>query len=280
MSNPPRVGVTTDTVDINDLEDEVNAKLQNVNIYQDVRKLADAWEWIPPLDDHKGVSMVMEFQDAKLQDILDGKFDSDMKNVAKVAKEDGRRVWMRPLHEFNSDWYSWGTYRDGFEKVNTRDQFKKAFRKIVTLFRQEGATNLRWQLSYNNNSPKDDPRPFSEWWPGRDVVDMVTCSAYNRAGIDSYHKDFKSFDEVYGPAYDRMKKLDKTVKLGVGETSTSGVGGSRSDWFYGAFKSIADGHYPRMRLINFFLENKDMDWRLNTQSEKDAFGRGLRLLRP
>ncbi|KAG5185109.1 glycoside hydrolase superfamily [Tribonema minus] len=177
----------------------------------------------PMLDIGKEVVMVTEFFDAmptNLQEIGDGLYDGPLQQFAADMVADGNRpVWIRPMHEFNGDWYSWGTYLGG---NNTPENFIRAFQHVTDVFRGAGAAVLM-QLSYNCDSANlDVTTDWVTWWPGEEYVDMILCSAYNRAGTDEAH-DWETFEQIYADAYARMAALPGMKPLGVAECSCNSV---------------------------------------------------------
>ncbi|KAG5180200.1 glycoside hydrolase superfamily, partial [Tribonema minus] len=249
------------------------AKFQTVVKYQSVTGLPGQYKYLvkPYLDAGKSVVLVTEFIDgsyANLQAIGDGKFDWALNKFIDDWKADGnRQVWIRPMHEFNGDWYSWGTYRNG----NSQALFKRAFQHVAYVFKNRGA-NAKFQLGYNCVNPRNDGTSFSNWWPGGDVVDMILCSGYNRAGLDSNHQSWQSFSDVYSSGYYKMAALDGGKPLGVAETSsTTWQSYSKPQWIKDAFNALVN-KFTRVEQCNWFLINKDGNWGLNSDDERHAFG--------
>ncbi|KAG5182563.1 glycoside hydrolase superfamily, partial [Tribonema minus] len=210
-----------------------------------------------------------------LQAVGEGRYDKQLNAFIDEWKADGnRRLGIRPMHEFNGDWYEWGTYRGG---SNSKAAFKRAYTHVSRLFRKRGA-NAVMQLSYNCVNPNDDQTSFKEWYPGAEHVDMVLCSAYNRAGIDSDHQKWETFEQVFGWGYKQMAALPGRKRLGVAEMGTTSWGGhSKAQWIRDAFKALVN-QYTRVEEGFWLLQNKDGsgDWNLNTRSEVAAFGQSMR----
>lgn len=64
----------------------------------------------------------------------------------------------------------------------TNEDFKNAFRKIVTIMRSRGATNVRftWQMTAWSFRASSSARDFAaKWYPGNEFVDVVGADAYN-----------------------------------------------------------------------------------------------------
>ena len=73
---------------------------------------------------------------------------------------------------------------------------------------------------------------------GEDVVDMIMCNAYNRAGVDEYHMTWNSFSDTISDGYERIAALPGNMPLGIGETSTTNSGGNKAQWFRDSFEDI------------------------------------------
>jgi len=255
--------------------EEIGADFQNVVKYQDVRSLDYRWMVKPYLDKGKSVTMVIEFFSddyRNLEKIANGEYDDHLYSFIGDIKADGNRKFsIRPLHEFNGDWYPWGTYRGN---ENNTGSFKRAFRHIAEIFRRKGA-NVDIQLDYNCENARGDNKSFRDWWPGDDVVDMVMCNAYNRYGLSKWHNDWESFRDVFQAGYDEMLKLPGNKPLGIGETGTTGYGYKKAQWFKDAFKDLAE-RFVRVEECDFFLINKgERNWGLNSWDEEKAFGESL-----
>ncbi|KAG5180184.1 hypothetical protein JKP88DRAFT_324994 [Tribonema minus] len=304
-----RIGIIDDaSITPTSRESLIGAKFQVVVKYQKVKELPGKYKYLlkPHLDANRTVVLVPEFYDgsyANLQAIGDGAFDSYLNKFIDEWKADGNRaMWIRPMHEFNGDWYSWGTYRSG----NDRAKFQRAFKHVAYVFKNRGA-QAKMQLSYNCDNARGENRNFTEWFPGTDVVDMVLCSGYNRAGTDSYHMSWKSFTDVFTPGYNRMAALSGNKPLGVAETSsTTWQSNSKPQWIKDAFYAVVNKFtrikdafaavvtkFTRVEQFdciyinkgdtfncgldtsqhNWFLINKgSLNWGLNSDAERKAFG--------
>ncbi|KAG5182566.1 glycoside hydrolase superfamily, partial [Tribonema minus] len=234
----------------------------------------DYWNTVKPaLDKVDDVVLVVQFDTydyTNLQEIGDGRYDASLNQFIDAWKDDGnRRLSIRPMHEFNGDWYPWGTFRGG---GNSKDNFKRAFQHVAGVFKRRGA-NVKMQLAYNCDSAQNDGSPFADWYPGDDVVDIILCSAYNRSGLEGH--GWESFDEVFGGGYDRMASIPGNKPLGLGETGSTDWGGDKPAWISDAFNQLVY-KYTRVQECHWLLENKEGDWDLNTDGDVWAFGDGMR----
>ncbi|KAG5192096.1 hypothetical protein JKP88DRAFT_251072 [Tribonema minus] len=156
---------------IYDRERAYRVSIDSILVYQPVQGLR--WDWIKGyLNDGFKVQLVIEFREyyANLGSIAGGKYDWELINFAQDAKKDGRQITIRILHEFNGDWYPWGVFRNG----NSIDQFKNAFRHVVSVMRSQGMP-AKYQLSYNVKNANNNGTPLSAFYPGGDYVDQVSA---------------------------------------------------------------------------------------------------------
>ncbi|MCK5628851.1 hypothetical protein KAI12_05225, partial [Candidatus Bathyarchaeota archaeon] len=185
------VGVYPGGQEVWDYEEELDVNFSHVLRFQNV-KMLNYSEVIEYLDLGYEVILNVEFMDnyANLDAVAEGVYDDYLVALAEEIKADGRTVWLRPLHEFNGNWYNWGVFYSGNEK----EDFVPAWRHVVDLFRSLEAPVL-FQLNYNRYNGRLDPTSFSELWPGDEWLDMVVITSYNRAYTDQWHQFWRTFTE-------------------------------------------------------------------------------------
>jgi len=267
---------------VNGLENEevaTGVNFDHVLLFQNVQSL-DFSKIKPYLDANKQVILNIEFVDnhANLAEIAGGNYDKYLKPFADTLKKDGRTIWIRPLHEFNGDWYNWSVYYPG----NKTQDFIPAYKHVVSVFRDDRA-KAKFQLNYNrSNSGSAMTTPFRDFYPGDAWVDMVVITNYNRAYTDSMHQYWHSFAEDFMPAYDQVVKLTKKP-IGVAEMSTTSYGNSKPQWILNTFRALRD-QFPQVQQITWFAYNRPVktslwDWDLNTLADRQAFRDGVTLWR-
>lgn len=261
-------------------EAELGVKIDHVLQFQEVKK-PNFTKIVQFLDRGYDVILNIEFTDGfpNLKNITAGLYDGYLVSLCNQIKSGGRQIWVRPLHEFNGNWYNWGTLYPG----NAIEDFVPAWRHIVQLFRDQDAP-VKFQLNYNRLNGKDDPTPFSAFWPGDEYVDMTVITNYNRAGTDQWHpaSSWQEFKDGFTGAYNQVCALT-AKEVGVAETSSTSYGGSKPQWILNTFNSIAQD-FPRVTQVTWFLLNKVVNgvtwnWDLNTPEEKDSFKRGMAILK-
>lgn len=219
--------------------------------------------------DGKKLQLVTEMK-ASIGQIADGRFDDDVRSLAKAIAAKGESVIIRPLHEFNAaGTYPWSIWP--FTDANIAD-FKRAWKRIVSIYREERAP-VKFQLCFMARNPDPDKNrtPFSAFYPGREYVDFV--------GIDVYVNAAKRMpslkDKLNDGIYQQLLGFDKPIF--IGEMSVTPAIPDRPGWIADAWRALALD-FPRIEYISFFLEFKGgrREWGLRTQDEIDAFAKGLR----
>jgi len=273
------VGVFSNNLsELQGLETEIATKLDHILIFQNVTDL-DMKVVSNYLDNNYRVILNIEFpeNESNLRSITSGIYDEKLLTFITDLKVDGRPVTIRPLHEFNGDWYSWGVFKNG----NQPEEFIPAWKHIVTLFRSNH-TNVDFQLNYNRFNGKNNKLPFQDLYPGDDWVDMVVITNYNRVYTSEHHNEWKEFSDEFTDAYTQVIAF-ANKPIGVAEMATVSRGGDKPRWIRRAFLDLATD-YPKVTEITWFNENKTVDsfrrdWSLNTIEDKNAFKEGVKIFR-
>jgi mannan endo-1,4-beta-mannosidase len=144
-----------------------------------------------------------------LESIASGRYDAYLRSYATAIKAFGAPVILSFGHEMNGSWYPWG------RKHTSPTLFVKAWRHVVIVFRQMGATKVTWLWTVNiMGTSTPGPRP---WWPGRAYVNWV--------GIDGYFwYKAAEFDSVFGPTIAYVREFTHEPIL-IGETGASPADG-------------------------------------------------------
>ena len=129
--------------------------------------------------------------------IASGQYDDYLRTYADSVRSFGHKVILGFGHEMNGPWYSWGW-------THTRAKvFVAAWRHIVDVFRQQGASNVIWLWTVNVDPPNDNAiQNPARWWPGSTYVNWV--------GIDGYYlKTSWSFAPLFGPTIKIVHSLSR-----------------------------------------------------------------------
>ena len=153
-------------------------------------------------------------------------------------------------------WYPWSVGING----NTAADDVAAWRHVVTIFRQEGATNARWVWCPNVLFASS--APFATTYPGEAWVDWVALDGYNW-GTSQPWSAWQSLTEVFKPSHDALAALTAKPMM-IAEVASAEVGGNKANWLKRGLLTDLPKQLPRVRTIIWFNENREMDWRVNS----------------
>jgi glycosyl hydrolase family 26 len=192
---------------------------------------------------------------ASVPAIAAGEYDDYLRGYAASVRAFGHAVVIGFGHEMNAPWYSWGY---GHVRPGV---FVAAWRHIVTIFHSQGADNVTWLWTINQDRPGTGP--ISSWWPGSAYVTWV--------GIDGYYfRPADTFASVFGSTIREVRALTgKPILL-----SETAVGPNA-----GQFTKIGDlfsgmRQYRTLGLVWFDKVQHDgiyhQDWRIENDPQADA----------
>jgi hypothetical protein len=199
---------------------------------------------------------------ASLTDIAAGKYDAYFRKEAKAIKATGITVMLRFAHEMNLLSSDWGPNKAG----NTGSGYVDAWRHVVTLFREEGASNVEWVWAPNVDY---GGRPFTQFYPGDDYVDYVGLDGYNWG--TSGGEAFANFSKIFASSYATATALSSKPVI-ITETACSETGGSKAAWIEETYLKTIPEKFPRIAGVIWFNDDKERDWRVNSsQASLDAY---------
>jgi hypothetical protein len=213
--------------------------------------------------------------DFQLADILSGAYDPYIAQFATEAREWGHPFFLRPNWEMNGNWFPWAEGVNG----NAPGQYVAAWRHVHDVFTAVGATNATWVwCPYADTEKRLRKTPLKPLYPGNAYVDWTCLDAYNW-GLNSVNpRPWRSFSELFDPAYAEVtKKVARRKPMMLGEFATSPYGGHKAVWIRRMFEKLPR-RYPRIRaLIYFDAVDRGVDWPLETSpTATGAFARGIR----
>jgi mannan endo-1,4-beta-mannosidase len=180
------------------------------------------------------------------------------------VKKAGAPVMIRLAHEMNGDWYPWATAfknRAARHNGNSPEHYTAMWRRVVVIFRAEGATNARWvwapNIFYMNgaNSLQAQKRDLAALYPGDKWVDWVGLSVYN----DGAKRPWRSFDSLFSDSYATLAAISHKpmmiAEIGVTEQGAP-RGESKARWIEQTFLEGIPYRYPRVQLVNYFSRDK------------------------
>ncbi|MGE3907873.1 MAG: glycosyltransferase family 2 protein [Chloroflexota bacterium] len=187
-----------------------------------------------------------------LDTIIAGEKDQDLRHLASIlAASKPQVVLVRWGHEMEiSGLYPWS--------ANAPEVYRAAYRHVVTVFRSEGVTNVRWIWSPAGH------RQAAEFYPGDDVVDYVGLTVLGDEGWDSTTAlPPQSFSELLRPRYERVVGFNKPVM--IAELGVSGGPMRQAEWLADAARAFPE--FPRVSSVVYFYEKNPQTSRVSTQPE-------------
>jgi hypothetical protein len=202
--------------------------------------------------------------------------DDYLQRIADSMAKYPHDIYVRPWAEMNAHW---SPYQPGSGRplAGSVDEFKAAWRHVVTFFRSRGIRNLRFVF---NADASTDPTntDVREIWPGSEYVDVLGIDGYNWG--DGGGERWQEFDEIYRDMYGILTELDATApvwicELGSKEPAKSDgssrdpsprdPGHSKAAWLRNMLRSTA---YPRVTLLAYYSAynqgQKVRDFRLDS----------------
>jgi hypothetical protein len=248
---------------INQLEDDLDHSL---DIVQWFGNFDDPWElYLVKKVVGKGHIPMFTWQpnNYALDYLLSGAKDSYFRDWARGTKSFSGQLYIRLMPEMNGDWVSWS---------GNPEKYKATWKHIVDIFRQEGATNVKWIWAPNcMDGPRDNPNyEMEKYYPGKDYVDVIGLSGFNWGEVENIHI-WRTHEEVFSDAYTRLNKI-ADHKFWFVETASAEDKedpNRKANWIRDMFTSEA---FPKLQAIIWFNEDKEHDWRAqSSQPTLNAF---------
>jgi cellulose synthase (UDP-forming) len=197
-----------------------------------------------------------------LGDIVNGSSDDDLRRLARIAAAHQPQVILvRWGHEMElANLYPWGDRQP--------ELYQAAFRRMVGVFRETGASNVRfvWSPAGNANAV--------EYYPGDDVVDYLGVTVLGDADWDAnFGLPAQSFDDIFGPRYRLLEPFGKPII--ISEMGVSGTPEYQAEWLRSAADSVL--RYPMLRAMVYFDAINPHVNGLPTEPDWRISGEALRL---
>ena len=215
-----------------------------------------------------------------LKKIASGAFDAPLRAWADGAKASRVPMMIEFGTEVNGDWFSWNGAWNG-DKAGAK-LFKASYRRIVRLFREQGASNVTWCFHVSaQGSPNARWNRMASYYPGDDVVDWIGVSIY---GAQTKDERSSAFVQKFDPAYKELCRLSASKPLAIFEFGINEGASpvSKPDWLSQFFKAMDGQRYPRIKAIAVWherWENADgsaTDLRIDSSKEvRELFRREI-----
>jgi mannan endo-1,4-beta-mannosidase len=195
--------------------------------------------------------VVWEPYGPSVADIADGKSDAYITRFAEAVRDFGKPVAISFGHEFNGDWYPWGT------TGTTPSEFVAAWQHIHDLFAAAGAKNAIWIWNPNCIDAAPDVQ-LEQYWPGSAYVQWVGVTGYfATTGPDT-------FEGIYGPTMSEIREFTSKPFI-IAETAVeSGPDETESvDSLFNGVESDSDV----LGLIWFDYNKNGVDWTFDDRAD-------------
>lgn len=189
-----------------------------------------------------------------------GDWDTYMKSFATDAKNYGASIILIPFSEMNGDWFPWSGTKNG----NTPEKAILAYRHVHDIF--ANAPNVKFGWAPNNDSVPDiASNAIAKYYPGDAYVDYVGVDGFN------FGNPWQTFDQVFSTSLALLATYNKPIYI---FSFASAAGTNKATWITDAF-SKAILKYPKVEGWIWFNENKEQDWRINSDPNSLAAFKAL-----
>ena len=202
-----------------------------------------------------------------LTKIIAGDFDTDLHVWAHDAKKFGSPILIEWGTEPNGDWFAWnGKWNGGFLEGPKR--YIAAWRHIVDVMREEGATNLLWIWHVNwLDEPERKWTAFENYFPGADYCDWIGLSAYGPT-TPTTADGTENFRFKMRNAYPRLNKLAPGKPIIIAEFGCDlhNRRVNAAQWARSALEDLFSGRWPAV--IGFCWWNEG--WQNDDRKKHDS----------
>ncbi len=208
----------------------------------------------------------------QLSDVIEGRYDTYIRNFATAAKNWGKPFFLRFNWEMNGNWFAWMEGVNG----NKAGESVTAWRHVHDIFTSVGATNATW-VWCPNIDPDNQMRSLSSLYPGDAYVDWTGLDGYNWGTNPARPDRWRSFDQLYGSTYKTITQTIAPSKpMIISEIGSTEYGGSKAAWIKDMLAKVPT-NYPKIRGLLWFEKYDDgMDWPIETSSSAtSAFAAGI-----
>jgi len=213
-----------------------------------------------------------------LTNVATGVLDAFFKEEAERAAACGYGIICRLCPELNGRWQS-GTFSGpyGFEHEEPAG-FVEGWKHVVNIFREKGATNVKWCWNPSVWTPEKDgadtcdPTP---WYPGDAYVDYI--------GLDGYAYGSKvagTPEELFMPSYEASRVISKKPVLLCEVGIAEDVRYSKARWVNEMFRLVNE-KMPAVRGITWWVtaSGGETEWSIDSSgtdiASREAYKAGV-----
>ena len=193
-----------------------------------------------------------------LQAIADGRFDRELTQWARDARDVGFPLMLQFCAEVNRDWYPWNGKYNGEEKGTLL--YRQAYRHVVDIFRREEVWNATWFFHVDVEAEPDVAwNAMRNYYPGDEYVDWLGISVHP---TQTQKYPWKSFTEVLDAGYAELTAISPSKPVAVLEwgVTDSYPGGDKAAWIRDAFAAIRSGRYPQVKAMAYWNQDYEHDY--------------------
>jgi hypothetical protein len=194
--------------------------------------------------------------DWRLARTIDSTWDEQYAAIARAVIEYRKPILVRFAHEMNGHWYPWGVTNG-----NRTGEYVKAWKHVVGLFRDMGATNALWVWSPNVIRGADS-KTIKQFWPGKNYVDVVGLTGYGVRETDPT----KTYRDTLKLVYALTDKPIVLTEVGVQP------GPEKRSWLKAFGPWLTDN--PRIAGFIWNQVNRDGQWSFDDSAANLAAFRG------
>ncbi len=212
-----------------------------------------------------------------MQKILEGTFDSEIKQWAIDARDTKIPLLVEFGTEVNGNWFSWNAEFNGKDSKTAygdknlydgMERFRDAYRHIIDICNKNGAKNITW---FYHIDVEDDPvtswNTKNGYYPGDNYIDWIGVSVY---GAQEKNEDgYPSFSELLDNNWNDIISISKANKpiaileWGVTEGKTNIA---KATWITEALKTITSNKYSKKIKAISYWSSEYADLKINSSS--------------
>jgi Glycosyl hydrolase family 26 len=208
----------------------------------------------------------------QLADVIEGKYDSYIREFATAAKNWGHPFFLRFNWEMNGNWFPWSEGVNG----NSSGQYVAAWRHVHEIFTSVGATNATWTWCPNVD-PENKLQNLAALYPGDEYVDWTCLDGYNWGTSPVRHDKWRTFDELFSSTYHKITdEIAPSKPMVIGEVGSTEEGGSKAQWISEMLTDVPT-EYPKIHGLQWFEKEEEGDWPIESSSSSAAaFAAGIK----
>jgi hypothetical protein len=199
--------------------------------------------------------------DASAASIAAGNHDAEIADWVTHVKQyldigSPRSVIVAPLPEHNGNWARYGC---------SPTNFKTAYNKFVDAFRSAGIDETKVRFAWAPNGwTSPGCGSLADYFPGDDVVDVISISAYNFGSCVSGGK-YQTPAQAFDPYLDEIRNsINNTKPFLIAQTASPrpSCGGNQSSWIHTMMQHLADDP----NVVGFIWFNFNLSWETDWRS--------------